>query len=412
MHSKKPCLRVTAMLWITALTLIGARATGQTQSLLYSFNISNGIFPQAGLVFDKAGNLYGTTVAGGAYRGGTVFELTPQAGGGWAEIVLHNFDTVEGSAGGPTTSLILDASGNLYGTALGGPFGQGIVFELSPQDGGAWAYKRLHAFGNGKDGQTPSGGLVVDATGNLYGMTAGGGAYGGGIVFKLSPSASGIWTEKILHHFNRAYPAGYAPYGSLLFDLSGNLYGTTAEGGSCTILSSVGCGTAFKLTHQANGTWTYATIHEFGHRKKGTLRPLAGLTSDAAGNLYGTTTIGGTGACDSGCGTVFELIPMTAGGWVEKILYSFSNTPDGSTPQAPVILDGSGNVYGTTLYGGPFGLGAAFELTPLAGGVWQERILQPLASPYGGLVFDGSGNLYGTTNRGGNGLGTVFEITP
>ena len=411
MPSNKLRLRLTLMLCIAALTLMGTVATAQTESVLYRFNFSNGIFPRAGLVVDKAGNLYGTTFEGGSYRGGTVFELSPETGGGWTHSVLHNFSYLDGSANSPTTPLILDAAGNLYGTTTsGGTFGAGIAFELSPQAGG-WTFKRLHAFGNGKDGQIPSGGLVLDATGNLYGMTSAGGAYGNGTVFELSPAADGVWTERILHHFNRTYTAGWAPYGSLVFDSSGNLYGTTHDGGTYAI-SGIGGGTVFRLTTAAGGGWTYATIHEFGRAKKGAQRPLAGLTFDAAGNLYGTTEIGGTGACDGGCGTVFELISTASGGRIEKILHSFNNIPDGATPLAPVIVDTAGNVYGTTLNGGPFGGGAVFELTPTEGGGWQENVLQNVGQPYGGLIFDGVGNLYGTTNNGGSGYGTVFEITP
>jgi uncharacterized repeat protein (TIGR03803 family) len=415
MPSNKFSLRLTVMLWIAALTLLGTRATGQTESVLHTFDGTDGadgIFPRAGLVFDKAGNLYGTTFVGGLYRAGTVFELTPQAGGGWTETVLHNFSYLEGSANGPTAPLILDLGGNVYGTTTGGgAYGQGVIFELSPQAGGGWTYKRLHAFGNGKDGQLPQGGLVLDGAGNLYGTTAAGGAYGGGTVFKLAPAMGGVWTEKILHHFNRTYKVGWAQYGGLIFDSSGDLYGTTYNGGAYAI-SGVGGGTVFKLTPAVSGAWTYATIHEFGKGKKGAQRPAAGLTFDVAGNLYGTTVSGGTGACSGGCGTAFELTPTTSGGWIEKILHSFDNTPDGDAPLAPVILDAAGNVYGTTLNGGPFGLGSVFELKPLAGGGWQETILQNVTQPHGGLIFDGSGNLYGTTNNGGNGYGTVFEITP
>jgi uncharacterized repeat protein (TIGR03803 family) len=413
MLSNKFSLRLTVMLLIAALTLLGTCATGQTEIALHTFSGSDGIFPQAGLVFDKAGNLYGTTFEGGLYRAGTVFALTPQSGGGWTETVLHNFSYLQGSANGPNAPLILDAGGNVYGTTtFGGAYDQGIVFELSPLAGGGWTYKRLHSFGNGTDGQRPQGGLVLDGAGNLYGTTVAGGAHGDGTVFKLAPAPGGVWSEKILHHFNRISPAGWAPYGGLVFDSSGDLYGTTYNGGAYAT-SGVGGGTVFKLTPAGNGTWTYATVHQFGRVKKGAQRPAAGLTFDAAGNLYGTTVSGGTGACGgAGCGTVFELTPTASGGWIEKILHSFNDTPDGSFPLAPVILDAAGNVYGTTLNGGPFGAGSVFELTPLAGGGWQEKIVQNVTQPYGGLIFDESGNLYGTTNKGGNGYGTVFEITP
>ena len=215
--------------------------------MLYSFNFNgtDGADPAAGLIFDAAGNLYGTTYGGGTYDWGTVFELTPAAGGGWTEKVLYSF---LGGADGffPAADLIFDAAGNLYGTTgYGGAYDNGTVFELTPTGGGDWTEKLLHSFSynlNGMDGTYPQAGLIFDAAGNLYGTTVGGGNYGGGTVFELTPTAGGNWTETVLHNFNRNGTDGADPYAGLIFDGAGNLYGTTSFG------DVYGDGTVFQLT--------------------------------------------------------------------------------------------------------------------------------------------------------------------
>src|ERR1039458_2304305 len=212
----------------TVFELTPAAGGGWTEKVLYSFgNVADadGANPFAGLVFDAAGNLYGTTYAGGTYRNGTVFELTPAAGGGWTEKVLHNFNNNGTDGATPLAGLILDAVGNLYGTTqVGGTYNYGTVFELTPVAGGGWTEKVLHTF-NGTDGFEPSAGLIFDAAGNLYGTA--------GVVFELTPVAGGGWTEQVLN--NGAGPGG------LIFDAAGNLYGTTLEGGT------YGLGTVFEL---------------------------------------------------------------------------------------------------------------------------------------------------------------------
>jgi uncharacterized repeat protein (TIGR03803 family) len=254
-----------------------------------------GILPKAGLIFDAAGNLYGTTAWGGHYGScgdpgcGTVFEMTPKEGGGWTEKTLHDFGTgVDGAL--PVAGLIFDASGNLYGTTSQGGdyYNSGTVFELTPKEGGGWTEKKLHNFGiDGRDAATPNAGLIFDAAGNLYGTTASGGDYDAGTVFELTPKEGGGWTEKKLHNFGIGGRDGTTPNAGLMFDAAGNLYGTTYGGGD------YGGGTVFELTPDGHGAWTEKKLHNFGIDGRDGINPYAGLIFDASGNLYGTTKNGG-----------------------------------------------------------------------------------------------------------------------
>jgi uncharacterized repeat protein (TIGR03803 family) len=267
------------------------------QVVLYQF----GMPPDAGLpdgdvIFDTAGNLYGVTAYGGSgpcqIGCGAVYKLTP-SGGGWTETVIYNF--LGGNDGQlPFGGLIMDAAGNLYGTAFGGSAGQGIIYELSPSNGG-WTKTTLHTF-QGSDGAGPTGSLIADQHGNLYGTTSGGiGIYG--TAYELSNP--GNWSFQVLYTFPTEY--GYGPYGSLVFDNSGNLYGVLLGG-------AYNDGEVFKLT-PSNGGWTATDLHDF-QSTDGT-NPNGGLVLDSAGNLYGTTQLGGTvnDACYIGCGTIWEITP-------------------------------------------------------------------------------------------------------
>jgi len=405
------------------------------EKVLHNFNNgSEGYYPYAGVIFDAYGNLYGTTAHGGCndpYSCGTVFELTPQTGGKWKEKVLHRFNMRDGAI--PEAGLIFDAKGYLYGTTDtgGGNDDAGVVFELMPTAHGAWKEKVLHGFNLDTDGFNPDAALIFDAFGNLYGTTFQGPdrSNGLGTVFELTPKAGGGWTEKLLHTFTNTGSEGYQPEAGLIFDPSGNLYGTTTVGGSISSECRFGCGTVFELTPKAAGSWTEKVLHRFNSNRKDGYQPYATLIIDASGNLYGTTEYGGSGSCDDGqgvgCGIVFELTPKSGGGWAEKVPHNF-NGKDGAYPIAGLIMDASGNLYGTTTSGGgissecKFGCGTVFRLTPKAGGSWTEKVLHNFnpdgkggAFPEAGLIFDASGNLYGTTYGGGAyGYGTVFEITP
>jgi uncharacterized repeat protein (TIGR03803 family) len=411
-------IRTTSAIFSVALVVASAWAAPK-EKLVHNFNSGKGGHaPLAGLIFDAAGHLYGTTVDGGAHNVGTVFELTSKADGNWTEKVLHNFNQnakdgyyVHGA------SLIFDSSGNLYGTTVFGgtgtacsAMGCGTVFELTPNHGGQWTEKVLHSFNKGGDGAYPVAGLIFDSSGNLYGTTSQGGTCDCGVVFELTPNGEGRWSEKILHSFKGVGKDGAYPAGGLIFDSSDNLYGTTF--GS----RAQGNGTVFELMPEADGGWREKVLHNFDGRDGS--GPQGSLVFDAAGNLYGTTFTGGT----HGSGAVFELTPNPGGSWTEKVLHNFNPAvADGINPEGSLIFDRSGNLYGTTNGGGAHGdYGTVFELTSNPGGGWTEKLLHNFNSncrdgctPYSGLTFDSVGNLYGTTANGGAyGGGTVFKITP
>lgn len=308
-----------------------------------------------------------------------------------------------------------------------GPCSYGTVFELSPstQAQHAWTFRLLYSFRGGTDGMSPQS-LIFDAAGNLYGVTEGEYGDDGGTIFELSPENNGTWKEKVLHYFGFQDQAGYFPMGGVTFDAAGNLYGITQDGGpygsSCNPINRFypGCGTVFELSPGSNGEWTETVLHEFNYTDGANAG--AGLISDADGNLYGTTMFGGA----FGAGLVFELSSGANGGWTEEVLHQFGGTPgDGDDPAGVLIFDTAGNLYGTTIYGGPISsdcrlpCGTVFGLRPDSKtGGWTERVLNSFngvdgAGPDAGLIFDSAGNLYGDTVGGGvDGGGTVFEITP
>jgi uncharacterized repeat protein (TIGR03803 family) len=362
----------------------------------------------------------------------TIFTMTLLVTGAVAaprEKILHDFGN--GSDGTlPSSALILDGSGNLYGTTYTGGTGSacnqncGTVFELTPKAHGGWKETVLHSFGHGADGTNPYAGLVFDASGNLYGTTSGGGIFGAGTVFELTPKANGEWTERVLHNFNSR--DGLTPYATLIFDSAGNLYGTTQLGGDGKDCFGYGCGTVFELTPKSDGDWTEKVLYTF-HKNRGGWLLYDSLIFDPAGNLYGTTSVGGNvnGCQGDGCGTVFELTPKAGGVWKEKVLHRF-NGQDGYGPNG-LVFDASGNLYGTTYFGGRYyngipcllGCGTAFVLMPKAE-TWNETVLRNFQendrdgiAPHSSLIFDTAGNLYGTTQNGGlYNSGTVFELTP
>jgi uncharacterized repeat protein (TIGR03803 family) len=386
--------------------------------------------PMAALVSDAEGNFYGAS-AGGTHDLAAVFELSPGSGGQWTEKVLYSFLTGQNSRAdydyGACSRLILDAAGNLYGERpSGGVYGYGTVFELSPSSSGGWTEKDLYTFSGGADGGYPTGGLVFDKGGNLYGTALGKGA-GHGVIFELSPGPDGSWSETVIHTFG-GYPSdGSEPGGGLIFDQAGNLYGTTYSGGSSVNcgFKDAGCGIVFQLSPASSGGWTETVLHAFSDSDGATPNP--DLVFDASGNLYGTTQAGGNTCPNSlppGCGTAFELSPAT-GGWTETVLYSFSNLGDGGYPLSGLIFDQSGNLYGTTsnpCEGTIYQLwcGNVYELSPSGGGTWSETVLhrfQPFgidgSTPRGSLVMGLDGGLYGTTMRGGSANeGSMFEVIP
>jgi uncharacterized repeat protein (TIGR03803 family) len=393
----------------SALLLVGIRATAQT--VLSSMGGAAGTTPYAGVVFDSSGNLFGTTTTGGAHQSGVVFELIPQGGGVWSEVTHHNFGSSPTDGTVPYGGLILDSSGNLYGTTFtGGTFGGGTVFELTPSGGPNWVETILYNFGNGTDGAHPLAGLVFDSAGNLYGTTVGGGVIGAGTVFELTPVGGGVWSETILNSFNGG-TGGSGPQAGVILDSSGDVFGTTAGGGS------YGGGTAYELIKSQG--YRLKILHNFGGFFDGA-NPYGGLISDAAGNLYGTTVNGGgyNNPEHMQGGTVFELSPGGGEAWNEVLIYEFCNHPicTDINPYDTLLMDSSGNLYGTTY--GRGGFGSVFQLTPAPTPPWTETVLSGLnfngnaGRAHSGLVFDATGNLYGTSSAGGaHNFGSVFEVT-
>jgi uncharacterized repeat protein (TIGR03803 family) len=428
---------VNFALTVAAVTFaLATAARSQTEKVLYSFAPNTGQHPVSGVIVGADG-VFGTT-SGTNGPSGTVFELSPVSYEHWEHVMLFDFPQAQ-DGWTPSTGLISDAAGNLYGTTLvGGNLndcnrqGCGAVFELSPGSGHGWNETILYAFTGGVDGGSPEGSLIFDSAGNLYGTTYWNGdlsvcgTSGCGVVFKLSPSSGG-WKETVLHTFTGGADGSH-PATALVFDTAGNLYGTTYYGGKVNDCGGIGCGVAFKLSPASNGGWKETVLHTFTGGLDGA-NPWASLVLDSAGNLYGTAYQGGkisqcTGRGTPGCGTIFQL-SHGAQGWKTTVLHTFDGAQDGSNPAAGLVFDSAGNLYGTTQQGGNTGAcalsgcGTVFELSHVSGSVWHETVLHAFhahpdgSNPLGGVAFDPAGNLYGTTYLGGaNGGGTVFEITP
>ena len=368
-------LRAFAAGFAVVLFLTSAWAADH-ETVLHNFGngIDDGIEP-TNLIMDAAGNLYGTTRVGGRTYDGTVFELSHVSGGGWTETVLYSF--AGDPDGAEPLTITMDAAGNLYGTTeyggrgisdyclMGHPPGCGTVFELSPRPGGGWTESVLYSFTGAADGSQAFGTLISDNAGNLYGTTADGGSFGEGTVFELSRGEGGDWTKTVLHSFGEGAD-GSVPYAGVISDSAGNLYGTTTGGGQAGggICQIDGCGTVFELSPSADG-WMETVLYSFNGPPDDGVLPEGSLIMDAAGHLYGTTVFGGP-YCGEGCGTVFELSPGEGGGWTEAILYSFEGSPnDGSLPEGSLILDAVGNLSGTPVYGASGG--TVFELSAYGG---------------------------------------------
>jgi uncharacterized repeat protein (TIGR03803 family) len=384
-----------AALGIGLVATPSARATTYTAFVLHSFGVTpgDGQNPAAPLISDSNGNLYSTTPSGGASGFGTVFELV-NSSGTYTEKVLYSFSG--GADGGsPSGGLVMDAAGNLYGTTLGGgASGLGTVFELVSSSG-TYTETVLHSFVGGSDGQVPNGGLVRDASGNLYGVTVNRQASDNGAVFELVNS-SGTYTEKVVYNFTGGSNGG--PIGPLAIDASGNLYGAAqASPGRFGTPPFV-----FKLVNSA-GAFSEKILYAFN---TSSIPINGGLLLDASGNVYGTT--GGDGAFNFG--SVFKLV-NSSGNYTETNLYNFTGGADGGGPNGGLIKDAAGNLYGTNA-------SVAFELVN-SSGAYTITILHTFlfgctndgSNPQAGLLMGPSGQLYGTTAGGGaNSSGTVFEL--
>jgi len=364
----------------------------------------------SGLTFDNKGNLFGATTGGGDYSEGSIFEMTPDAKGKWTVTTLYSFNSkTDGEA--PNGDLIFDAAGNLYGTTpVGGTYDRGTIFELSSGSTG-WTFTVLYAFCEQyscPDGGGTSAGLVPDKDGNLLG-TAGSGLYGMGVVFELTSGSSG-WTYNVLYSFGSRPHDASGPYDPPTVGKSGDLYGTTRNGGL------YGAGTVFRLRHGSDGgkdQLPYSFCRGGSPCPDG-MWPLDGVVLDGSGNVYGTTTRGGN-ACYGGCGTVFKLTRDPHGRWAHSVLYGFLKPRDGFEPATAIVFDKAGNLYGTTGTGGTGscfdGCGVVYELSPGPHGEWKYKVLYEFPNPSesppdGRLVLDSKGNLYGTA------FSVVYEITP
>jgi uncharacterized repeat protein (TIGR03803 family) len=313
----------------------------------------------------------------------------------------------------PLSGITSDGEGNLFGTtSFGGSSGAGTVFDVLSGGGIYTLYTFCPDGPPCPDGRMPGyANLLVDSLENLYGTTTLGGANGYGVVWELTPEYPNApwmpWNETVLYSFTGAAD-GWDPESGLIMDPAGNLYGTTKVGGGSPNCSS-GCGTVFELTPSAGGVWDYHLIYTFD-----TQNGIAGLTMDGNGNIYGATL-----------STVFELSPDGNGGWTQSVLHTFTGAPggDGSLAQGTPALDQAGNLYGTTASGGAHNGGMVYKLVPAKNGTWTEQILYSFKpkvgedgyAPIAGVVLDENGNIYGTTTGGttlpfGYVPGTVFEL--
>ncbi len=416
-HSKKWAIQwleasgAKALLrWVFVLALTVPPAAAQTYTVLHNFTGgADGKYPEAGVISDAAGNLYGTAYQGGASNRGVVFKIDATG----TETVLYSFT---GSPDGawPYAVLVRDSQGNLYGTtAKGGvteqacPNGCGVVFKLDVTG----TETVLNRF-SGRNGAHPYEGLIVDPAGNLFGTSLEGGIgplgvcdiyfRGCGVAFMMDSAGK----ETVLHPFTGGNDGGQ-PQSGLVQDSAGNLYGTTSLGGASN------AGVVYKLDNSGKET----VLYNFTGGADGAT-PMGTLGLDSTGNLYGTTYSGGAGACSSsGCGVVFRL--DTTG--KETVLYSFTGGADGALPASGVILDSAGSLYGTTYLGGhtsdgicaPSGCGVLFKLDMTG----RQTILHTFTNTDGrypkGLIQDQAGNLYGTATSGGtSNFGVVFKLKP
>jgi len=416
--SRLSCRRIFQLLTATICLLLANTAFATKEMVLHAFTDNpDGADPTYGLIFAPSGgpsdDLYGTTPNGGTQFSGDVFELAPNGSGGWTYNVIYTFTDCR-VACYPAGPLATDGT-NLYGaSSIGGVHNNGAIFEMTRGSDGTWSVQTIYSFENKPDGQNPNG--VVYYKGNLYGTTANGGKYEGGTVFALTSSGDGTWSENVIHHFEENDTDGNGPMGGVVFDAKGNLYGMTSMGGPNQ------AGTVFELTLTSGGLWQEHILHSFDVTD-GLMPWYATPIFDKQGNLYGTTSLGGSGQY----GTVFELTRSGAE-WTETVLYNFAGGEDGANPNSGVSIDSEGRLYGATVLGGGRGdctdqstqnlyCGTVFLLTPSQSGPWAISYLHRFADstdgaePSAGVILDSRDNVYGVTSHSGTASGVVFELS-
>lgn len=407
-------MRSNVVLTLTAATLLCAAGSSEAavkEASLYSFTGSaDGSFPHGGVIADSKGDLYGVTTSGGTTHSGVVYKLSRPSKGqtAWTQTTLYAF-TGGNDGGNPQAALLKDGAGHLFGTTYsGGASGEGVAFELTKYKG-AWKYHLLWSFTGNNDGGAPSGSLIEDSAGNLYGTTTSGGTGVVGTVFELSPPAvkHQAWTEKVLYNFTGNNDGG-EPMGNVLLGADGNLYGTTAGYGQSNY------GTIYRLTPDG-GNWDFSVLHAFQGGGDGEV-PRDGLIQDSEGTLYGTTA-----GFDSSYGNVFKI---NTDGSNYGVIYTITGGQGftGNGPWQTVSMDNSGALYGTTYADGASSLGEVFKLTPKAGKPWKAKVLYTFQGgtagqyPYSNVLIDKKGFLYGTSygvaGQSGFFPGTVWEIKP
>jgi uncharacterized repeat protein (TIGR03803 family) len=406
MNALNPLNKAATLLFVLAMSLTAATAT--TTNVIFSCEEDEGEYADTDLETDNAGNIYGTTVLGGDFGGGTVFQLSPTANG-WVHTVLYSF-TGGADGGEPYKGVTLDRKGNLYGTAVTGGSGNceggcGVVYKLS-NIGGTWTQTVIHAFTGGADGSGPGARVTVDGAGNIYGMAPTGGAYGLGTIYKIHQASNRAWVFGVLHAFTGGTDGATGSAGRMILR-DGRLYGAVTAGGR------YGSGVVFELNAGGFGERDLKILYAFRGQPDGSF-PYGALLFDQSGNIYGTTYYGGA----NGIGAVYKLSPQPVGEWTEEVIYSFQQGTDGNSPISNLVFDKAGNLYGTTSEGG-LGRGVIFKLAPVGGGNWTETVVHAFEGPpdggfaYNGMVVDAFGNFYGATVHGGeNDDGSVYNFIP
>ncbi|MBA3914921.1 MAG: hypothetical protein H0X25_13955 [Acidobacteriales bacterium] len=407
---RRPFCHFSRQLLLSAfIFLLSASSWAASTKVIYSFaGDEDGEYPDTDLVLDKAGNIYGTTVLGGDFGSGTVFMLS-RSGNGWSHTVLYDFTS--GKDGGqPYKGVTLDAQGNLYGTTVTGGTGSceggcGVAYKLT-NSSGVWTQTVLHSFTGGNDGSGPGNALTIDPAGNLFGMTPIGGAFGLGTIYQLHPRSDGSYAFRVIHQFAGGIEGSSASAGRLLLDQTGNLYGVTTVGGihesgmafelvrspqgfqykdlynfhgvpesgfpySALVRDSTGhlygttyyagannLGSVYELTYHA-GIWQQDLLYSFTAGIDAN-SPIGNLVVGSTGKLYGASSEGGTATV----GTIFQLSRDGNGQWTESVVYNFQGSPDAALPYDGMVGDGQGNYYGATVRGGVADEGAIYQFTP------------------------------------------------